>query len=245
MKAIAVVLAALFVAVWSASSQADEQSIKQIVEARMPGVSVQSVQKTPYFGLYEVRAGDDLFYTDDAVTYIFVGNVHDGKTLEDLTEARMRKLTAIPFNALPLDQAFKMIKGKGTRQIAYFADPNCGYCKRLEHTLARLDDTTVYVFLYPILSPDSTIKAQAVWCSADRPKAWRDWMISGVVPKAKKDCTSPIERNLEIGRKYKINVTPTLVFENGMRAPGALPLEQLNQLLAEAEATKTAPAKKP
>jgi thiol:disulfide interchange protein DsbC len=244
MKAIAIVLAMFFVSIWSVSSQANEQSVKQIIEARMPGVNVQSVQKSPYFGLYEVRAGDDLFYTDDAVTYIFVGSIHDGKTFEDLTEARMRKLMAIPFSALPLDQAFTMVKGKGTRRLAYFADPNCSYCKRLEHVLTQVDDATIYVFLYPILSPDSLVKSQAIWCSADRAKAWQDWMLNGIVPKAKSDCATPIDRNLELGRKYKINATPTLVFENGLRSPGALPLAQLNHLLSEASAATKA-AQKP
>ncbi|HKY01814.1 MAG TPA: DsbC family protein [Burkholderiales bacterium] len=225
------------------SAIADEASVRKILEARMEGIAIQSVQKMPYIGLYEVRAGADIFYTDEEVTHIFVGNVLDGRTLENLTEVRSRKFNAIAFDKLPLNQAIALVRGKGSRKLAYFADPLCSYCRRLDRAFQEMDDVTIYVFVYPILSPNSMTLARGVWCSANPAKAWTDFMLNGVQPKPKNNCTSAeIDRNLEIGQQHRILVTPTLVFENGWRVEGAVPPARLDKLLNEAAQTGAKPA---
>ena len=214
---------------------ADEGSVKKIVEERIPGIVVDHVQKTPFLGLYEVRAGADIFYTDEQVTHLMVGNVLDGRTLENLTAARTRQINAIVFDQLPFNQAIPIVKGKGSRKMAYFADPLCGYCRKLDRDLAKLDDVTVYVFLYPVLSADSVALARAVWCSPNRGAAWSNLMINGVSPKTKGDCPSEaVDRNRELGQKLKIYGTPGLVFENNVRVDGAVPLAKLEQFLKDA-----------
>jgi thiol:disulfide interchange protein DsbC len=215
---------------------ADEAYIKKAIEARMPGAKVENVAKTPYLGLYEVQVGEELLYVDEQVNYIFVGNVHDGQTLENLTEARMRAMNRIKFSDLPLNQSIKIVKGKGTRQLAYFTDPNCPYCKRLDQELAKMDDLTLYVFLYPILSPDSVNKSQAVWCAKDRGQAWTALMLEGKAPSGKAGCETPIQKNLQIGQKLRVKATPTLFFANGERVAGAMPADELNKLLDRAHA---------
>jgi thiol:disulfide interchange protein DsbC len=216
------------------SALADELSVKKIVEERISGISVDSVQKTPFFGLYEVRAGRDLFYTDEQATYLLLGNVLDGRTLENLTAARTREINAVVFNQLPFNQAIAIVHGKGTRKMAYFADPLCGYCKQLDRSLAKLDDVTVYVFMYPVLSADSLTLSRAVWCSSNPAGAWTNLMVNGIQPKAKSDCSAEaVERNRELGQRLKIYGTPSLVFENNVRMDGALPIARLDQLLNE------------
>ena len=219
---------------------ADEAKVKQILESRIPEMQVESVFKTQYFGLYEVRASGRVFYTDDDVSYLMVGRVLDGRSLEDLTAARTSKINAIPFGELPLNQAITIVKGKGSRKFAYFADPLCGYCRRFDAELAQLDDATIYVFINPILSPKSMVLARNVWCSADQAKAWTDLMVKGVEPKPKAACSAnEIDRNLNFARERKIQGTPTLVFENNQRVESALPLEALNEMLNEARLAKT------
>ena len=213
---------------------ADESSVKKLVEERIPGIVVDQVQKTPYFGLYEVRAGADIFYTDEDVVHLLLGSVIEARTLENLTAARTRQFNAIIFDQLPLQQAIPLVRGKGSRKMAYFADPLCGYCRKLDRDLAKLDDVTVYVFLYPVLSEDSLSLARAVWCSPNRAMAWSNLMIDGVKPKAKGDCPSDaVDRNRELGRKLKIHGTPGLVFENNLRVDGAIPLAKIEQYLKE------------
>ncbi len=213
-----------------------EANIKRIMESRLrSGGTVDGVTKTPFFGLYEVRVGSEVVYTDEKVTYVFMGNVLDGKTMENLTQERIEKISTIKFDDLPVASSIKMVNGTGKRKLAYFADPNCGYCKKFEKdTLAQLKDTTVYIYLYPILSPDSVVKSKAVWCSPDKLKAWNDWMVKGQAPTAQGSCENPIEAVQAIGQKMKVNATPTIFLTSGKRIPGAISLAQLESALAEA-----------
>ncbi len=211
---------------------ADEADIKKAMEARL-GTKVEAVSKSGYLGLYEVYADGAIFYTDEKVSAIVVGGqLIDAKSMKNVTDERMKKLTAIRFNDLPLDRAIKQVRGDGKRVLATFEDPNCGYCKRLAKELQKLDNVTVYVFLYPILSEDSVRKSKQIWCSSDRSKAWNDWMIDGKAPSGREDCdTSAVTKNQEFGRKLNISGTPTMFFGDGERVPGAMPLARIEQKL--------------
>jgi thiol:disulfide interchange protein DsbC len=101
-----------------------------------------------------------------------------------------------------------------------------------------MDDVTVHVFMLPIIAPDSAAISRSVWCSPDRAKAWLDWMLNEIAPKASGTCANPIERNLELGKKYRVTGTPTLFFVDGQRMSGWRPAPQLSQLLDEAQARK-------
>jgi thiol:disulfide interchange protein DsbC len=209
-----------------------EAIIRRTIEGRLGGVKVDSVSKTAYLGLYEVRVDSEILYTDEKMNYIFSGNILDGKTMQNLTEKRLRELTAVKWENLPLESAVKTVRGNGKRVLAIFSDPNCPYCKRFEKDLAKVGDITIYTFLYPILSQDSVAKSKAIWCSADKSKAWSDMMLNGTAPAAA-NCDTPIEKNLALGHKYRVNGTPTLIFASGERVPGQIPQEQLEKLLAE------------
>lgn len=218
----------------SLNALADEAEIRKAMEAKL-GTKVESVVKSGYLGLYEVYADGTVFYTDEKVTAILVGGqMIDGKTMKNVTEERMRKLTAIRFGELPLERAIKQVRGDGKRVLATFEDPNCGYCKRLAKDLQKLDNVTIYTFLYPILSEDSVRKSKQIWCSSDRAKAWNDWMIDGKAPGSRDDCdTAAVAKNQEYGRKLNIQGTPTMFFADGERVPGAVPLARIEQKLAQ------------
>ena len=220
-------------------ANASEATVKAALQKKYPDIAVDSVTKTPLAGIYEVFASGQLLYTDENVAYLFVNaNMIDTERKSNLTEERMNRLTAIKFEQLPLNLAFKKVKGKGTRKLAYFGDPNCGYCKRFEQDLTKIDDVTVYVFLYPVLGPDSIEKAKSIWCSKDRAKAWDDQLVNGVAPTAPGTCDTPIEKIVAFGRQKNISGTPTLFFADGVRVPGAIPVEQIEQRLAAAKQAK-------
>lgn len=229
--------ALLCLAAGAASAQTGsgpEAAIKKSLEPRLgEGIKVDSVTKTPYGGLYEVRIGGDIFYTDAKGEYLFIGRVVDTKTMQDQTKARVDEINKIKFSELPLDAAMKMVKGNGKRVIAVFEDPNCGYCKRFRQTLNEMDNVTVYTFMYNILSEDSVTKSRNIWCSADRVKAWDDWMLNGkAAPAAPANCTAPHEKVFALGQKYKVTGTPTVFFTDGTRIPGAVDLKALESKLA-------------
>ncbi len=220
MKRIAAVLSLALLGFSSAAWAQAEARIQKILEERF-GVKVEHVQKTPYFGLYEMKVGSRMLYTDENVTYLFAGSVFDGKTREDLTEARMEELSGIKWKDLPLGDAIKTVRGNGSRQIAVFSDPNCSFCKRFEQQLQGMSDVTIYTFLYPILSPDSAEKSKAIWCSKDRSKAYYDLMLSGVQPTGGKCDTSAVDKNVALGRKLGVDGTPTSFTASGQRIVGA------------------------
>jgi thiol:disulfide interchange protein DsbC len=211
----------VLLALGALTAQANEAFIKKTLESRVQGIKIESVVKTPYLGLWEIRVGDELLYTDEKVSYIFSGNVLDGRNMKNLTEERIQKLTAVKFEDLPFAQAFKVVRGNGKRQIAVFSDPNCPFCKRFEQDLVKLDDVTIYTFLYPILSQNSVDKSKAVWCSSDRAKAWTDIMLGGNTLALARACDNPVDKNLELGRKMRIDGTPTTFVANGQRIVGA------------------------
>jgi len=230
-------LALIAAATLSLSALADttEANIKKILQQRMgEGAAIETVAKTTYGGLYEVKIGNELVYTDAEAKFVFIGRVVDTETSKDYTQARLDEINRIKFSDLPLDAAVKTVKGNGKRVIAVFEDPNCGYCKRFRKTLNETKDITVYTFMYNILSDDSRVKSKNVWCSADRSKVWDDWMVNGKVPAtAAESCTAtPNEKVLELGRKLKVSGTPTIFFADGSRVPGAVDAKTLEAKLA-------------
>jgi len=221
------------VALFVASAQAQEAAIRKNLTERLPQMGkIDEVGKTPMPGLFEVRVGSDLYYTDAEGNFLLHGQLIDTKRQQNLTEERQEKLLAIDFAALPLKDAFTIVRGNGKRKIALFEDPNCGYCKRFERDLQKVDNVTIHMFLYPILGPDSTEKSRNLWCSKDKAKAWLDWMVRDALPAAASCDTTALARNVEFGRKYKITGTPTMVFADGTRVPGAIPAQQVEKLLA-------------
>lgn len=239
MRTVLLAIVSILLGVTGAGVFASEASVKAAMQKKYPQIPVESVSKTPLAGIYEIFANGQVIYADEKVGYLFInGSMVDADKKFNLTEERMRTLTAIKFEQLPLDLAFKKVKGKGTRKVAYFADPNCPYCKKIEPDLAKLENVTVYIFLYPILGQDSYEKSKAVWCSKDRVKVWDDWMLNGNPPKGPGNCDTPIEKILAYGKQKNINGTPTLIFADGQRVPGAIPTEQLEQILAAAARAK-------
>ena len=233
MRFLSTVLAsAALVASFTAGAQ--EDVIRKALAERIPQMQkVDEVVATPMAGLYEVRIGTDVFYSDAKGNYLIQGELIDTKAHRNLTEDRINKLTAVDFNSLNLKDAIKTVQGNGSRKIAVFEDPNCGYCKRFEKDLQNVKDVTVYMFLYPILSPDSVEKSRNIWCAKDPSKEWTSHMTKGTeAPAAASTCdVTALQRNMEFGRKYKITGTPTIFFADGSRVPGAIAAADLEKRL--------------
>ena len=226
-----------FVATIGTSATANEALIRKNLMERFPSFpTIDEVSKTSIPGIFEVRVnGTELIYTDADASHLIQGSIMDTKARVNLTEERTTKLSAIDFDKLPLKDAFTIVRGNGKRKIAVFEDPNCGYCKRYEREMQKVDNATFYMFLYPILGPDSITKSNNLWCAKDKAKAWQDYMVrdQAVVPAT---CdTAAVARNVEFGKKYKITGTPTMFFVDGTRVPGAIDAAQVEKMLAAAK----------
>ena len=215
------------------SAHAQEAAIRKNLSERLPNMpKIDEVSRTPMNGLFEVRMGGDIVYADAEGNFLIQGTLIDVRQKRNLTEERIDKLSAIPFDQLPLKHTFSQVRGNGQRRLVVFADPNCGFCKRFEKDLQKLDNVTIQHVLYPILGEDSKTKSRNIWCARDRAKVWNDWMIHGVTPPAASCDTSGIEASVEFGRKNRITGTPTLFFADGSRVVGAVPLAQIESQLA-------------
>ncbi|MGI4862090.1 MAG: DsbC family protein [Janthinobacterium lividum] len=220
-----------------AHADATTDALKTTLQKKFGGqADVSAVRKSPIAGLYEVTLGRQVIYSDATGRYVILGNIRDTATGEDLTQARTDELNRIDFAKLPLNDAVKVVHGKGERKIAVFSDPNCPYCHRLEETLQSVDNVTVYTFLYPILSPDSVEKSKAIWCTKDKGRAWEDWMLRRTAASAAPagcDVTA-LERNLKLGQEMNVTGTPTVFLTDGNRLPGAVSADELKSRLASA-----------
>jgi thiol:disulfide interchange protein DsbC len=229
-------IAAISLAFGIGAAHADPASdkLKATLQARLGGDSTnKSITKTPVDGLYEVNLGTDVVYSDATGNYVLIGDLLDMRAKTNLTQQRKDALNRIDFASLPLGDAVKVVKGNGARKIAVFADPNCGYCKQFENSLKSIDNITVYTFLYPVLTPDSVVKAKSIWCSTDRAKAWESWMLDRRAPTAAGSCdTAAIDKNLALAQKLNVSGTPTIFLADGRRLPGAVPADQLDKMLA-------------
>jgi thiol:disulfide interchange protein DsbC len=225
---------------------AQEADLRKVLAERMPRLgTVDEVRPGPLPGLFEIRVGTEIYYTDAKADILVLGELIDTRSQRNLTQDRIDKLTAFDYPKLPFKDAITIKQGKGTRSMVVFGDPNCGYCRRFEADLATLPDVTIHTFLYPVLGPDSVQKSNAIWCAKDPAKAWRAWMIDGIAPpplaEGSKCNVAAIERNGELGRKHRVTGTPAAVFADGSRLPGAAPRERIEKMLAAATAAAAAP----
>jgi thiol:disulfide interchange protein DsbC len=218
---------------------AQEAAIRKHLAERMPNLPhIDEISKTPLPGIYELRIGNDILYTDADGGYVFDGVITDAKSHVNLTDARIAQLSKIDFDALSLEDAVVWTQGNGGRKMVVFADPNCGYCKRLERDLLQVKDLTVYTFLIPILGGDSPQKARDIWCANEPGKVWRDWMIQGkAAERASPECdVSALDRNLAFAKRHKVDGTPALVFPDSTRVSGLLPVEGVERRLVAVRA---------
>lgn len=222
----------------SVAAQAQEAAIRKNLVERLPTLpKIEEVSKTPMTGLFEVRvSGNDIYYTDADGSFLIQGHLIDTRAKKNLTEERLDKFNLVAFDSLPLNDAFTIVRGNGKRKMAVFEDPNCGYCKRFERDLQKVNDVTIHLFLMPILGPESSVKSKAVWCAKDKAKAWADMMLREQKLAPGNCDAAALTRNIEFGEQHRITGTPTLIFADGKRVPGAIGAQQVEQYLAQAKA---------
>ncbi len=237
-KSLAVIVIMLFGCA-SALAVDIETNIKTTLQKRRPDITVDNVTKTQLPGIYEVYAGGVIYYTDEKARYLLDGQLFDLERNVSVSDERMHQLTAIKFDQLPLDLAIKRVKGDGTRTIVYFGDPDCPFCKVLEKELVKVNNVTIYTFLYPLpIHPNANSMAKKIWCAKDHAKAWTDYMLNGTLPTGAGDCATPIEKTKAIAQRIKIDATPMVFFTDGERLPGAVPAEIFEQHFAQSQAKK-------
>lgn len=224
------------------AAQIPDEAIRKAVAQRLtPGTKIDAVRVSPIAGLFEVQIGTQVIYVNEAATYLIQGNLvnlESGRNVtQDRTEALLAELEKVVMPVLwspdALQDAVKLVKGNGARKVVVFEDPYCGYCKKLRQSFAEMNDITVYTFMVAALSPDSGVKSRDLWCSADRAKAYEDWMVRGVAPAtANKSCTDPVKRVADLAKRLGVGPVPHVVFSDGTKNLGYLASADLGKRLS-------------
>lgn len=214
-------------------------ALRQALQTKYPNTQFGNIVRTPMTGIWEVWMGGNVAYVTDEARHFIFGHLYDMQTQTDLTAGKQELANAqeeskrpqFGFKDLPLVDAIKSVRGTGERQVAVFTDPDCPYCRSLEEELAKLDNVTVYTFLFPIASlhPEAVAKSDAIWCAKDRASALRKAMKTGEAPTRVGHCVSPVEKNIALAARVGVMGTPTLFFANGGKAAGALDVAGLER----------------
>lgn len=217
--------------------------IREVLQARYPNTKFGEIQRTPMPGVWEVWMGSNVAYVTEDTRYFIFGSIFDMQTQMDLTAAKRQQAAAtqaaarpkLTFSDLPLDRAIKTIHGDGSRKVAVFSDPDCPHCRKLDASLSRLKNATIYTFLYPVaaLHPDSPGNSEQIWCAKDPSLALNRYMATGKLPGKVQSCPNPIEANISLAEQAGVNGTPFLFFANGQKAAGSMDVASLERYLAE------------
>ncbi|MGA0944136.1 MAG: DsbC family protein [Alphaproteobacteria bacterium] len=216
------------------SVYADIDKLEKAIKAQYPDIKIQGISKTQFNDLYEVYLGNQIIYTDKSFKFLIVdGHLVDPKTKKDLTADRLSELQRIPFENLPKDLAIKIKKGNGLKKVAVFSDIDCPFCRKLEKdVLMKLDDIEIYTFIFPLaIHPEAEEKSLKIWCSDNPSKNWINFMTNAQLPANDANCVSPVKQIQDFALKHGIQSTPTIIFQNGNRVSGAIPLEEFKSLM--------------
>jgi thiol:disulfide interchange protein DsbC len=215
----------------SALSFANVETLKNNLNQQYPNIHVSNIQTTEMTGLYSASLDQQIIYLDETAQHMFIGSMVRLKDQKNLTKDLVLKQNSIDWKQLPLKDAIKTVKGNGKQQLAIFSDPNCPYCKKLEVELDKLNDVTIYTFIYPLKAQSLAVSKQ-IWCDPNQAYAWKNLLQKNVQPK-EKSCANPIDRNLELGKKLGIEGTPTLIFGNGLKMVGGRSAEEIQMIWKE------------
>ena len=216
----------------STLSLANVDTVKTNLTKQHPNLKIENIQSTEMKGIYSGSMDGQVVYVGEDTQHILIGSMFRLSDQKNLTKDLMLKQNSIDWKKLPLQDAVKTVRGNGKRQIAVFSDPNCPYCKQLETELTKLNDVTIYTFIYPIKTQSIAVSKQ-VFCEKDPALAWSNLIAKGIQPSSKKTCANPIERNLSLGKSLALNGTPAIIFSNGFKVMGAYPAQEIEKMWQE------------
>jgi len=192
---------------------------------------ILEIREAPLDGFWEVvtEIGHErmIIYIDKNLRFVIHGQIVDRQVKRNVTLDRLKDFRRVDTSTLPVENAIPM--GEGRRKLYVFTDPQCHFCYQLHEELKQMKDLQAFFFLYP-LTPASYEKAKAIWCSQGKLKALEE-TYEGKELKSPSCNTSPIDKNMQLGKRLLVESTPTLLFQNGKMVEGYTASDTLENLL--------------
>jgi len=218
--------------------------LSQLLSPLFGGEAPDQIIKSAVPGMYEIIIGTEVLYVSDDAKYMFIGNIINRETKENLTattKERAERAFAVKRKEIMAKQdASKTIsfKAKDEKQVLnVFTDIDCPYCVKLHNEVPTLNDNgiTVNYYLFPRSGPNtaSFSKAISAWCADDKKDALTKAKNRKSIPS--KTCENPIVDQYELGKSVGVTGTPALVTEDGTLIPGYMPANILLERLKKSK----------
>lgn len=213
-------------------------SVEDVIKNKMLTINenlvVESIEKTPWDGMYEVTLGSgESIFSDAKGEYLVVGQMFS-LTPEDgfvnLTEKKMQKSVVKALNAVDdKELIIYPAKGEELASITVFTDISCFYCQKLHDNLPQIQESgvTVKYMAFPRAGMQSDVASQmeSVWCADAPTKALTTAKSKKRVPDIQ--CDNPVASQYALGQKIGVRATPTIFLADGQMLPGFASVERL------------------
>ena len=225
----------LMVTAHSAFAQ-DVKDAETLMKKTFSNFGIDSFKESEVKGLYEVGAGNQIFYFSPQ-GYLVFGEIWS-KEGKSITAERRAQLASTRLEGLSLDTAVKI--GSGKQKVIEVSDPDCSFCRKASEYFSKRTDVTRYVFFMPItqIHPDAERKVRYILCSTDKAKAYEE-VFSGkmdkgdlqIMPACEPQVSQLVAEHRDTARKLGVQGTPAF-WINGKFVAGAN-TQMIEQLLKE------------
>lgn len=222
---------ALLAGTFSGLAQADDAAIQQSL--KKIGIQQAEIQPAPVAGFKTVLTESGVLYVTDDGKHMVQGPLYDVSGAQPVNVTN--KLLDKKVEAL-VPQMIIYKAPKEQHVVTIFTDITCGYCRKLHEQMADYNalGITVRYLAFPREGVQGQVETamKAIWCSADRNKAF-DEAMKGDSPKmsAPDSCNIDIEQHYKLGILFGIQGTPAILTESGMMIPGYQGPKELKQVL--------------
>ncbi len=202
--------------------------VRQNMGDKINGKQPDVIVKTPLQGIYELYYAKQIFYVDGTGRYIFRNGRMVSSKGENLTDSalshaaqlqakkNLHYLSQIADNEMLVYPA--SLEQRAERSvITIFTDVDCPFCSRIHEeldTYTKAGITIKYLF-YPRAGRESSAYSSlvSVWCSEDRYAALEK--VESGQHIATKRCKHPVDKHLELAKKFRLLGTPAIFLQDG------------------------------
>lgn len=214
----------------------DKEAITESLQQHMPGVPIDSIEKTPAAGIYELVSSGQIAYVTADGKYLIAGDLIDVSNRRNLTQEKQDAQRIATLEDVPAERKLVFpAKGEKKHAITILTDPTCPFCEKLHREVPKLREAGVEVtyILTPRQGPGSKgfeVSSQ-VQC-ADQPKQALDRAMQGESVDAKACADDVIRENMDLSTRLGMSGTPYTILPSGAAMPGYRPAQVMLQAIA-------------